>query len=156
MIRYRTRDLTCILSGDCPCGRTGRRMSRVLGRSDDMLIIKGVNVFPSQIEAVLFDIEGTEPHYQIIVDRKGAMDEATVLVEAAESIFFDQMRRQREMVERIEKRLAQELGISVQVKLVEKKRLERFEGKAKRVVDNRKLWSTPHGDDSGSDRNPPA
>jgi phenylacetate-CoA ligase len=144
MVRYRTRDLTCMLAGDCPCGRTGRRMSRVLGRSDDMLIIKGVNVFPSQIESVLFEIEGTEPHYQIIVDRKGAMDEATVLVEVAESIFFDQMRRQREMVERIEKRLAQELGISVQVKLVEKKTLERSEGKAKRVVDNRKLWSSPH------------
>ncbi len=156
MIRYRTRDLTCMLMGDCPCGRTGRRMSRVLGRSDDMLIIKGVNVFPSQIESVLFDIEGTEPHYQIIVDRKGAMDEATVLVEAAESIFFDQMRRQREMVERIEKRLAQELGISVQVKLVEKKTLERFEGKAQRVIDNRKLWSSPHGGDIASDRNRPA
>jgi phenylacetate-CoA ligase len=154
MIRYRTRDLTCMLPGDCPCGRTGRRMSRVLGRSDDMLIIKGVNVFPSQIESVLFDIEGTEPHYQIIVDRKGAMDEATVLVEAAESIFFDQMRRQREMVERIEKRLAQELGISVQVKLVEKKTLERFEGKAKRVVDNRKLWSSPHGREAAPGRNP--
>jgi len=145
MIRYRTRDLTCMLPGECPCGRTGRRMSRVMGRTDDMLIIKGVNVFPSQIEAVLFEIEGTEPHYQIVVDRKGAMDEATVLVEAAETIFFDQMRRQREMVERIEKRLAQELGISVQVKLVEKKTLQRFEGKAQRVIDHRKLWSTPHG-----------
>ena len=87
-------------------------MSRVLGRSDDMLIIRGVNVFPSQIETVLFEIEGTEPHYQIVVDRKGAMDEATVLVEVAESIFFDQMRRQKEMVERIQKRLAQELGVS--------------------------------------------
>jgi len=142
MIRYRTGDLTRILPGECPCGRTGRRMSRVLGRSDDMLIIKGVNVFPSQIEAVLFEIEGTEPHYQIVVDRKGAMDEATVLVEVAESIFFDQMRRQKEMVERIQKRLAHELGVSFEVKLVEKKTLERFEGKANRVVDNRQLWST--------------
>jgi len=156
MIRYRTRDLTCVLPGDCPCGRTGRRMSRVLGRTDDMLIIKGVNVFPSQIEAVLFEIEGTEPHYQIIVDRKGAMDEATVLVEVAQSIFFDQMRRQREMVERIEKQLAQELGISVEVKLVEKKTLERFEGKAQRVIDNRKLWSSPHGGEAASDRSSPA
>jgi phenylacetate-CoA ligase len=146
MIRYRTRDLTRLLSGDCPCGRTGRRMSRVLGRSDDMLIIKGVNVFPSQVEAVLFEIEGTEPHYQIVVDRKGAMDEATVLVEAAESIFFDQMRRQKEMVERIQKRLAQELGVTFDVKLVEKKTLARFEGKAERVVDNRKLWSSPATD----------
>ncbi len=140
MIRYRTGDLMRLLPGECPCGRTGRRMSRVMGRTDDMLIIKGVNVFPSQIEAVLFEIEGTEPHYQIIVERKGAMDEATVLVEASESIFFDQMRRQKEMVERIQKRLAQELGVSFEVKLVEKKTLERFEGKAQRVVDNRKLW----------------
>jgi phenylacetate-CoA ligase len=155
MIRYRTRDLTRLLPGDCPCGRTGRRMSRVLGRTDDMLIIKGVNVFPSQIEAVLFEIEGTEPHYQILVERKAAMDEATVLVEAAESIFFDQMRRQREMVDRIEKRLMQELGISVQVKLVEKKTLERSEGKAKRVVDNRNLWTSPHGRDTVSDRSSP-
>ena len=139
MIRYRTRDLTSLLPGPCPCGRTGRRMSRVTGRTDDMLIIRGVNVFPSQIEHVLFEIEGTEPHYQIVIDRKGAMDEATVLVEVAESIFFDQMRRQREMVETIQKRLAHELGISVVVKLVEKKTLERFEGKAKRVVDLRKL-----------------
>jgi phenylacetate-CoA ligase len=114
-------------------------MSRVAGRTDDMLIVKGVNVFPSQIESVLFEIEGTEPHYQIVIDRKGSMDEVTVLVEAAESIFFDQMRRQSGMVEMIRKRLAQELGISVDVKLVEKKTLQRFEGKAKRVVDNRKL-----------------
>ena len=118
-------------------------MSRVMGRTDDMLIIRGVNVFPSQIEAVLFEIEGTEPHYQIVVDRKGAMDEATVLVEAAEPIFFDQMRRQKEMVERIRHRLAQELGITFEVKLVERKTLERSEGKATRVVDNRKLWATP-------------
>ena len=152
MIRYRTRDLTCLLAGDCPCGRTGRRMSRLMGRSDDMLIIKGVNVFPSQIEAILFEIEGTEPHYQIIVDRKGALDEATVLVEAGEAIFFDQMRRQREMVERIEKRLAQELGISVEVKLVEKKTLQRFEGKAQRVIDNRKLWPSPPGSGTASER----
>jgi phenylacetate-CoA ligase len=139
MIRYRTGDLTRLLPDGCPCGRTGRRMSRVLGRSDDMLIIRGVNVFPSQIETVLFEIEGTEPHYQIVIDRKGALDEATVLVEVAESIFFDQMRRQKEMVERIQKRLAQELGVSFAVKLVEKKTLERFEGKAKRVLDNRRI-----------------
>jgi phenylacetate-CoA ligase len=138
MIRYRTRDLTSILPGPCPCGRTLRRMDRVKGRTDDMLIIKGVNVFPSQIESVLLEIEGTEPHYQIVVDRKGAMDEATVLVEVGESIFFDQMRKQREMVERIRRQLAQELGISVEVKLVEKKTLARSDGKAQRVVDNRK------------------
>ena len=139
MIRYRTRDLTSILSDACPCGRTGRRMTRVTGRTDDMLIIKGVNVFPSQIEAVLFEIEGTEPHYQIVIDRKGAMDEVTVLVEVSESIFFDQMRRQKEMVELIRKRLAQELGISVEIKLVEKKTIARTDGKAVRVIDKRKL-----------------
>ena len=139
MIRYRTRDLTRLLSGECPCGRTGQRMSRVFGRSDDMLIIRGVNVFPSQVETVLFEIEGTEPHYQIVLDRKGAMDEATVLVEVSESIFFDQMRRQKEMIERIQKRLAQDLGVTFGVKLVGKKGLERFEGKARRVVDNRKM-----------------
>ena len=139
MIRYRTRDLTRLLSGNCPCGRMLRRMGRVTGRTDDMLIIKGVNVFPLQIEHVLFEIEGTEPHYQIVIDRKGAMDEVTVRVEAAESIFFDQMRRQKEMVEKIQKRLAHELGIHVDVKLVERKTLDRSEGKAKRVIDNRKL-----------------
>ncbi len=139
MIRYRTRDLTSFITGECPCGRTGRRMARVTGRTDDMLIIKGVNVFPSQIEAVLFGIEGTEPHYQIVIDRKGAMDEATVLVEVSEGIFFDQMRRQKEMVEKIQKRIAHELGIAFDVRLVEKRTLDRFEGKAKRVIDNRKL-----------------
>jgi phenylacetate-CoA ligase len=114
-------------------------MARVRGRTDDMLIIKGVNVFPSQIESVLFEIEGTEPHYQIVIDRKGGLDEVTVLVEVGETIFFDQMRRQRDMMEHIRKRLAQELGISVEVKLVEKKTIARSEGKAQRVVDKRKL-----------------
>ena len=139
MIRYRTRDLTSILSGHCPCGRTLRRMARVKGRTDDMLIIKGVNVFPSQIESVLFEIEGTEPHYQIEIDRKGGVDEVTVLVEVGETIFFDQMRHQRDMIERIRKRLAQELGISVEVRLVEKKTIARSEGKSMRVIDKRKL-----------------
>jgi phenylacetate-CoA ligase len=139
MIRYRTRDRVRMLPGDCPCGRTGRRMSRVLGRTDDMLIIRGVNVYPLQIEHVLMEIEGTEPYYQIVVDRKGAMDEATVLVAAGESIFFDTMRQQKEMVDRIKEKLRQELGIAVEVKLVEKKSLQQFEGKAVRVVDNRKL-----------------
>ena len=123
----------------CPCGRTFKRMSRVIGRTDDMLIIRGVNVYPTQIESVLFDIEGTEPHYQIIVEREGHLDKATVRVEVIESIFFDQMKKQRQLVDHIKKRLATELGISVDVKLVEEKSLERFEGKAKRVIDKRKL-----------------
>jgi len=139
LIRYRTRDLCSVSSDPCVCGRTAIRMSKPIGRSDDMLIIRGVNVFPSQIEEVLMEIEGTEPYYQIVVDRKGAMDEATVLVAAGESIFFDTMRKQKEMVDRIKARLRQELGITVEVKLVERKSLQQFEGKAKRVVDNRKL-----------------
>jgi len=112
-------------------------MERVKGRTDDMLIVKGVNVFPSQIESVLFEIEGTEPHYQIVIERKGAIDEMTVLVEASEEIFFDEMKRQNELINRIKDRLLSELGISVNVKLVEKKTLERFEGKARRVIDKR-------------------
>jgi phenylacetate-CoA ligase len=139
VIRYRTRDLTRLLPGECPCGRTSRRMGRITGRTDDMLIIKGVNVFPSQIEKVLLEIEGTEPHWQVVIERKGAMDEATVLVEVSEGIFFDQMRRQSEMVERIRRRIAHELGVGMEVKLVESKTLQRFEGKATRVVDNRRL-----------------
>lgn len=139
VIRFRTRDLTRILPEPCRCGRSLIRMSRVMGRTDDMLIIKGVNVFPSQIESVLFDIEGTEPHYQIIIDRKGALDDVTVHVEVSETIFFDEMKKQSELIDLIKRRLSSELGISVSVRLVEKKTLERFEGKARRVIDNRKL-----------------
>ncbi len=139
VIRYRTRDLTRLIDEPCPCGRTLRRMERVMGRTDDMLIIKGVNVYPMQIESVLFDVEGTEPHYQIIVEREGRLDKITVLVEVVEEIFFDQMKKQRQLVDHIKKRLAGELGIGIDVKLVEEKTLERFEGKAKRVLDKRKL-----------------
>jgi phenylacetate-CoA ligase len=139
MIRYRTRDLTRIIPEPCPCGRTLRRMQRIMGRSDDMLIIKGVNVFPVQIEKVLLEIEGTEPHYQIIVERENHSDRVTVMVEANESIFFDEMRKQRVLIDHIKSRLASELGISVEVRLVEAKSLERTEGKSKRVVDKRQL-----------------
>jgi len=138
VIRYRTRDLTAILPERCPCGRTLRRMARVKGRTDDMLIVKGVKVFPSEIEAVLFEVEGIEPHYQVQVDRVAGQDEVTVLVEVSESIFFDEMRRQRKLEETIVRRLATELGVTVGVKLVGKKTLERSEGKARRVVDRRK------------------
>ena len=139
VIRYRTRDLTRIIEEPCPCGRTLTRMQRVLGRTDDMLIIKGVNVYPSQIEEVLFDIEGTKPYYQLVVEREGRLDKVTVLVEVSETIFFDQMKKQSEMIELIKHRLTNELGIGVEVKLVGEKSLERSEGKAKRVVDKRKL-----------------
>jgi phenylacetate-CoA ligase len=139
VIRYRTRDLTRLISDPCPCGRTLTRMQRVMGRTDDMLIIKGVNVYPSQIEEILFEVEGTKPHYQIIVEREGRLDKATVLVEVVESIFFDQMTKQRELIDLIKKRLNTELGIGVDIKLVEEKSLERSEGKAKRIVDKRQL-----------------
>jgi phenylacetate-CoA ligase len=139
MIRYRTRDLTRFLTEPCPCGRTLKRMERVMGRTDDMLIIKGVNVFPIQIEKVLFEVEGVEPHYQIIVDRENHADKITVLVEVMESIFFDEMKKQRMVIDRIKSRLAAEVGVNIEVKLVEEKTLERSEGKAKRVIDRRKL-----------------
>lgn len=139
VIRFRTRDLTSLITEPCPCGRTFVRMDKVMGRTDDMIKIRGITVFPSQIESVLFEIEGTEPHYQIIIDRKAAVDELTVLVEVSESIFFDQVRKQRDFIDRIKSRLASELGISVEVKPVEKQTLGRFEGKAKRVIDNRPL-----------------
>ncbi len=137
LLRYRTRDLTSLDASRCPCGRTLARMSRVKGRSDDLIIVKGARVFPSEIEAVLFEMEGTEPHYQIVLERRTAGDEATVLVEVAESIFFDDMRRQSELRERIERRLSSELGVAVEVKLVQKQTLERSNGKARRVVDRR-------------------
>ncbi len=139
VIRYRTRDLTRLLPEPCPCGRTLTRMQRVMGRTDDMLIIKGVNVYPSQIEEVLFAVEGVKPHYQIVVERDGRLDKITVLVEVSEAIFFDQMKKQEEMIRIIKKRLATELGIGVEVKLVEEKSLERSEGKAKRIIDKRQL-----------------
>ncbi len=139
MIRYRTRDLTRLIPEPCPCGRTFTRMQRIMGRTDDMLIIKGVNVFPIQIEKVLFEIEGTAPHYQIIIERENHNDKITVMVEVNESLFFDQMKKQRQLVDHIKARLASELGIAVQVKLVEEKTLERTEGKSKRVIDKRKL-----------------
>ena len=139
MIRYRTRDLTRFIPGPCACGRTMRRMQRVMGRTDDMLIIKGVNVFPMQIEKVLFEVEGIEPHYQIIVDRENHADRLTVLVEVMDSIFFDEMKKQRMVIDRIKSRLASEVGVQVEVKLVEEKTLARSEGKAKRVIDRRQL-----------------
>jgi len=139
VIRYRTRDLTRLITEPCPCGRTLHRIQRIMGRTDDMLIIKGVNVFPTQIEAVLFDIEGTQPHYNLIVERENNEDKVTVLVEVVESIFFDQMKKQRTMVDQIKKRLAAELGVGVNVRLVEERSLERYNGKSSRVIDKREL-----------------
>ncbi len=137
MIRYRTRDITSLDYSPCACGRTLVRMKKTMGRSDDMLIIKGVNVFPSQIEEVLLAIEGCEPHYQLVIDRKEAMDILEVHIEVTENIFFDEMKMQRAFLEKIEKRIETVLGVGVTVKLIEPNSIPRHEGKAARVIDNR-------------------
>lgn len=138
VVRYRTRDLCRFLPGDCPCGRTGRRMSKVSARSDDMLIIRGTNIYPQQIEAALLAIEGVAPHYQIEVSRVGALDELEVLVEVTEGLFFDEMHKQQAMKETIERRLESALGVHAKVRLVEPGSTPRSEGKAVRVIDRRK------------------
>jgi phenylacetate-CoA ligase len=137
MIRYRTRDITTLDRAVCACGRTMARMKKTMGRSDDMLIIKGVNVFPSQIEEVLIAIEGCEPHYQLVVDRKGALDVLEVCIEVRENIFFDEMKKQRAFLDMVTKRIDSVLGVGVTVKLVEPNSIPRPEGKAQRVIDKR-------------------
>lgn len=137
LIRYRTRDLTRLYVDECSCGRTLVKMDRVTGRTDDMIIFKGVNVYPSQIEEILFEFEGVAPHYQIVLSRDGALDTMEILVEVNESIFFDEMKKQRIMVEEIYDSVRRTLGVSAKVKLVEPRSLERFKGKAERVTDNR-------------------
>ena len=137
IIRYRTRDITKLEYERCECGRTHVRMRKTMGRSDDMLIIKGVNVFPTQIEEVLFQIDGCEPHYQLVVERAGTMDTLEVQVEVNERIFFDEMKKQRAFVDMLEKRLLSTLGVGANVKLVEPSSIPRHEGKAKRVIDKR-------------------
>jgi len=139
MLRYRTRDITRLDFTPCACGRTHVRMKKTMGRSDDMLIIKGVNVFPTQIEEVLFQVEGCEPHYQLVIEREGTMDTLEVQVEVNEAIFFDEMKKQRAFVDLLEKRLFSALGVGAKVKLVEPSSMPRHEGKAKRVIDRRHL-----------------
>lgn len=139
LIRYRTRDISRLMPEVCKCGRTFVRMERVSGRSDDMLIIRGVNVFPSQIESVLMEIEGLEPHYQLIVDREGSLDTLEVRVEVSENIFSDEVRKLQNIEKRIVKDVKDIIGVSVKVKLVEPKSLQRFEGKAQRVIDKRNI-----------------
>ncbi|UCF32015.1 MAG: phenylacetate--CoA ligase [bacterium] len=137
LIRYRTRDLTRLYREECECGRTLVKMEKVSGRTDDMIIIRGVNIFPSQVEKVLFSFEGITPHYRIVLSREGALDEMAVLVEVNETLFFDEMKKQRLLVEEIKEALRSELGLKVSLKLVEPRSLERFKGKAERVIDER-------------------
>jgi phenylacetate-CoA ligase len=137
VIRYRTRDISRIIPGTCECGRTLRRMERVTGRTDDMLIIRGVNVYPSQIEQVLMGIAGVAPHYQVVLTRKGSMDQVEIHVEVSPEISFDEIRRLEALQKDVSGRIASVLAISVKVKLVEPKSIQRSEGKAKRVLDLR-------------------
>jgi phenylacetate-CoA ligase len=139
LIRYRTRDISVLYPEPCKCGRTHVRMERVSGRSDDMLIIRGVNVFPSQIESVLMNIEGVEPHYLLIVDRQGTLDTLEVHVEVNEKVFSDEVKNLQALGRRIEKEIKDLLGVNAGVKLVEPKSIQRSEGKAQRVIDKRKI-----------------
>jgi len=139
IVRYRTRDITSLNPEPCICGRTLVRMKKVSGRTDDMLIIRGVNVFPSQIESVLMEIEGIEPHYQLVVDREDNLDTLTVHVEISERNFSDEVKVLQRLERKISHSIKEYLGVSARVKLVEPKVIARSQGKAVRVIDNRKL-----------------
>ncbi len=140
LIRYRTRDITKFEPDDCPCGRTLRRMAKIAGRTDDMLIIRGVNVFPTQIEQVLCEVEGTEPHYQLVVDRQpGKLDEVELWVEVSERVISDELKKLADLERRIRKELESALGLGINVRLVEPKSIARSEGKSKRIIDRRDL-----------------
>ncbi len=139
LLRYRTHDVSSLNHAKCECGRTHARMAKPSGRTDDMLIIRGVNVFPSQIESVLLDVGDTSPHYMIIVDRKDNLDIMEVQIEVSESVFSDKVRTLEDIGAKIRSRLDSVLGISAKVRLVEPGTIARSEGKAKRVIDKRLL-----------------
>ena len=139
LIRYRTKDLTSIHYDKCECGRTLARISRFTGRTDDMLIIRGVNVFPSQIESALLEMAGTTPHYLMIVDRVGNLDTLEVQVEVEERFFSDEIKELESLTKKISHVLQNAIGLAVKVKLVEPRTIERSMGKAVHVIDNRKL-----------------
>ncbi|MCE5273290.1 phenylacetate--CoA ligase [bacterium] len=137
MLRYRTKDLTRLTDRPCACGRTTARMEKTSGRTDDMLIIRGVNVFPSQIESVLLEVDHVEPHYMIIVNSENNLDRLEIQVEVSESLFHDEMRRLHEHHLKLKRSIESTLGLGVDLKLVEPRTIARSEGKAKRVIDNR-------------------
>jgi phenylacetate-CoA ligase len=139
LIRYRTRDITRLRRGKCECGRTFVKMDKPSGRTDDMLIVNGVNVFPSQVEEVFSGFDYTTPHYMIFIKKKGYLDLMEIHLEVSESMFFDEMKKQRQWLEQLNEKMFNVLGIKPKVKLVEPKTIKRFEGKAKRVVDERHL-----------------
>ncbi|MBM4154178.1 MAG: phenylacetate--CoA ligase [Lentisphaerae bacterium] len=137
MIRYRTHDITRVIAEPCPCGRTIRRIARIGRRSDDMFIIRGVNVFPSQVEAALLAVESTVPHYQIVLTREGGLDQMEVRVEVTADVFGDRVRELETLEAKLAKSVEHTLGIRVGVRLVEPNTIERSQGKAKRVLDKR-------------------
>ncbi len=139
IIRYRTKDITSLNAEPCSCGRTHIRMNKPTGRADDMLIIRGVNVFPSQIESVLMETKQISPHYQLVVDRKDNLDTLTVKVEIDETLFSDEIKSLQNMETSISMDIKDYLGVSAKVMLVEPKTIARSEGKAVRVIDNRKI-----------------
>ncbi len=139
LLRYRTRDITTINDVPCSCGRTFKRINRLMGRSDDMLIIRGVNVYPSQIESIIVESEGASPHYQIIVDRDGSLDTVEVQIEVSEAHFDDTIKGLQKHEAQIQKTIKEFLGISTKVRLVDPRSIARSEAKAVRVIDKRKL-----------------
>ncbi|MCL5981258.1 MAG: phenylacetate--CoA ligase [Firmicutes bacterium] len=139
VIRYRTRDITTLDVEPCLCGRTHVRMKKVTGRNDDMIIIRGVNVFPTQVESVLLEIGETEPHYQLVVTRQGSLDMLEIQVEVSEKMFSDKVKRLEELEKKISSQVESILGLSAKVRLVEPKSIPRSEGKAKRVIDKRQI-----------------
>ncbi len=139
MIRYRTRDITMILPGPCECGRTLRRIQRIARRTDDMLIVRGVNLYPSQVETALLQVEGTLPHYQILLTRVHGLDQMEVQVEVTPQAFNDEIEALQGLQEKLQDALHNVLGLKVKVSLVEPRSLQRSEGKAKRVTDRRTL-----------------
>ena len=139
LLRYRTRDITSLNYAPCICGRTIARLSRFQGRSDDMLIIRGVNVFPSQIESVLMETPGLAPHYQLIVEREGQLDTLEVQVEVDEATFSDEVKQLQALAQGIARKIKDYFTVSVKVKLVEPQSIPRSEGKATRVIDKRQL-----------------
>ncbi|MFO7605744.1 MAG: phenylacetate--CoA ligase [Desulfurivibrionaceae bacterium] len=139
VIRYRTKDVCQLITKVCTCGRTFHRMPKVTGRTDDMLIIRGVNVFPSQIEEVLVGTEGVEPHYQLVVEREGSLDTIEAQVEVSEEFFSDEVRVLEGLTRKLQGNIKDLLGISCKIKLVEPKTIQRSEGKAQRVIDKRNI-----------------
>ena len=140
LLRYKTRDIVSLNYNRCKCGRTSPRISKIKGRTDDMIVVRGINVFPSQIEHVLLSLEGIEPHYQIVVDRRSrSLDELEIWVEVQEDLFSDEVKQLEALQDKIRREIESVLGIMVKVKLVEPKTIERSMGKAKRVVDKRQF-----------------